>query len=227
MLPTAFSRALNNVLLPGILKLFLISLVIYGVSWLALGIVLGWAITLASGLVGAEGHFMQWMGTLGGWALAWLLFPLLFPILISFFDERMAELIERADYPQLPPAAPPFWPTLAQDVRFSLKAIGLNMLCIPLYFIPGINLVVYYGLNGYLIGAQFFRMSAGRRSSLQETKELLRRGRGSILLAGVGISFCGTIPLLNLAAPLIGVATMLHLYHLMKETPKAAILGPQ
>ena len=48
----------------------------------------------------------------------------------------------------------------------------------------------------------------------------------SILLAGIAISFCSTIPLLNLAAPFIGVATMLHLFHALRGTPRQDILPP-
>ncbi len=132
----------------------------------------------------------------------------------------MAEIIEREDYPQLPPAQPPFWPTLLQDVMFSLKAIGLNLICLPLYFSPLFGLALYYGLNGYLLGTQFFRMAAGRRASQADAERLRRSARFSIVSAGVAISFCSTIPVINLVAPLLGVAVMLHLFHALNGAEK-------
>lgn len=167
---------------------------------------------------------MHMLGSMGGVMIAWFLFPLLYPILMGFFDERMAEVIETHDYPHLPKATPPFWPTLMQDVWFSVKAILLNILCLPLYFVPLVGLVVYYTLNGYLLGNQFFRMAAGRRVGIEQADELRCRARGSIVLGGAVVMFCATIPLLNLIAPLLGVATMLHLFHAMQGNDKVNII---
>jgi uncharacterized protein involved in cysteine biosynthesis len=144
---------------------------------------------------------------------------------VSFFDDQIADTIERADYPQLTPAAPPFWPTFRQDLIFTLKAIALNVICLPFYLIPLVGWCLYYALNGYLLGTQFFRMSAGRRASKGEAEALLTANRGAILLAGVAISFFATIPLVNLIAPVLGVATMLHLFHGVRGTGRVEILN--
>lgn len=222
MLVDAFTKALKNLMLPGVLWLFLLCLLAYAVGWTVLSLLLGHAFTYLAGAVGPDMWFMRTLGTFGGGVLAWFMFPLLYPILISFFDDYMAGVIERRDYPQLPPAEPPFWPTFWHDMRFSIKAIVLNIVCLPLHFIPGF----YYCLNGYLLGSQFFRMSAGRRVSAPEAEALQRKARGVIFLAGVVISFCSTVPLLNLAAPLLGVATMLHVFHALKGTGKTEVLPP-
>lgn len=224
MLTDAFAKALRNLLLPGIIKLFLLCLVAYIIGF----IVITWGVTALVagflGLAGGEGVVAHMIGSVGGMMIAWFLFPLLYPILISFFDDYMAEAIEASDYPHLPKAAPPFWPTFAQDALFSLKAVVLNVLLLPFYFIPLVGLVLYYGVNGWLLGTQFFRMAAGRRVSLAEAKEMLSRKRGAIIFAGVLISFSATIPLLNLAAPLLGVATMLHLFHAMKGNDRQQVM---
>lgn len=219
-------RALRNMLLPGILKVFLTCLLVYVLSWGALSWILSAVINSYIGTTGAQGFITHLLGSAGGMVIAWFFFPLLYPILISFFDDKMADIIEHEDYPQLPSAIPPFWPTVLHDVSFSLKAVGLNILCLPLYLIPLVGIAVYYGLNGYLLGTQFFRIVAGRRVSVAEGTALQKKAYYPIMLTGVAISFFSTIPLLNLAAPLVGIAAMLHLFHALHGTPKQEILPP-
>lgn len=226
MLVSNFTKALHNLLLPNIIKIFLLCMLVYIVGWSAItwgisGIISGYIATTAT-----DGFFVHALGSIGGVVIAWFLFPLLYPVLISFFDEKIAEIIEREDYPSLPASEPPFWPTLTNDILFSLKAIGLNIICLPLYLIPLLGIIIYYGLNGYLLGKQFFRMAAGRRVSESEAALLQKKAGKSILLIGIAISFCATIPLLNLAAPVLGVAAMLHLFHELRGTNKQQILPP-
>ena len=163
----------------------------------------------------------------GGMIVAYLFFPLLYPILISFFDTQVADTIEQEDYPQLPKATGPFWPTLMNDVAFSVKAIGLNILFLPFYiFFPPLGVPIYYCLNGYLLGTQFFRIVAGRRLTGQQAEALIKKSHTSILMMGIAISFCATVPVLNLAAPMIGLAAMLHLFHALQGTHRQEILPP-
>ena len=226
MLFTIFARAARNLFLPGILKLFLLCLLAYVGGWMVLTWIIAYLIAAYAGISGSEGFLLHVISGLGGTVLAWFLFPLLYPLLVNFFDDYMADVIEREDYPGLPPARPPFWPTLLEDIWFTVKAIALNVLCLPLYLIPVLGLMLYYGLNGYLLGMQFFRMMAGRRVSAAEAAEMERRGRRTILIAGAAISFCSTIPVLNLAAPLLGVAAMLHLFHALRGAEQQVIAPP-
>ena len=169
---------------------------------------------------------MHLVASMGGVVVAWFLFPLLYPILISFFDDQIANIIEREDYPHLKPPEPPFWPTVMHDITFSIKAIVLNILCLALWLIPPVYIVVYYGMNGYLLGMQFFRMIAGRRVSVAEANVLKKKAHYSILMIGVSISFFSTVPFLNLAAPLIGIAAMVHLFQSLHDQPQQDIFPP-
>lgn len=226
MLMDAFGKALSNLLLPGMMKLFLLCVVAYMFGCSALAWLMGALLAALVGAPGAEGLFVQALGTVGGGVLAWFLFPLLYPVLVSFFDDYMAEAIERKDYPQLAPASPPFWPTFLQDALFSLKAVCLNILCLPLFLIPLFGQALYFALNGWLLGTQFFRMAAGRRMARPEAEALRKANNGQIFIGGAAISLCATVPVLNLAVPLLGVATMLHLFHMLNGTGKAEIIAP-
>lgn len=214
MLFVAAFRALRNLLLPGVVRIFLWCLLAYiaafaGVAWLAT-----WLVDRFATLPALQGTWATVLAGAGGMMLAWFLFPLLYPVLVSFFDEKVAEIIDREDYADRPQAVAPFWPTLGNDIAFTLKALALNLVFLPLFFIPLLGFVLYYGLNGYLLGMQFFRMAAGRRVTREEAGRLQKENFAAILLAGVAISFMATLPVLNLAAPLLGVATMTHLFYL-------------
>ena len=226
ILITTCAKALRNLLLPAIWKIFALCILAYIISWAVVAWIASSVISASAGMYGAEGFLFHIIGSLGGWMVAWFFFPLLYPILLSFFDDRIAEVIEKNDYPQLQTAQPPFWPTVLHDALFSLKAVLLNILCLPLYFIPPLWVLVYFGMNGYLLGTQFFRMAAGRRVSGQQAKELQHKASGLVFIIGVIIVFCSTIPFLNLAAPVLGIATMLHLFHALSGTKTQKTIPP-
>src|SRR3546814_18267334 len=63
----------------------------------------------------------------------------------------------------------------------------LNLLVLPLYlvliWIPPLNLLLFYLLNGYLLGREYFEMVAVRRLDLAAAKRLRRAFRGQVILA--------------------------------------------
>lgn len=221
------ARSFADLFIPGVLKIVFFCLVGYLIGWIGFS----WGIThIIGGMFDLEG-LMSWAARFATGALAtiiaWFLFPLFFPILISFFVDSIATSIEQNDYPALPKPNPPFWPTLRQDLMFTLKALALNLLCLPIYFIPVVNLIVYYALNGYLLGKQYFLMAAGRRVDRGEAESLARQGHPYVFFLGIATMFCATVPLLGLVAPVLGVACMLHLFHSLKKTPQSVILPPK
>lgn len=222
-LMTAGSKALRSLTHTGIFKIFLLSVALNAALLAAMvfGIgaamssfqifSLGWVETMAD--TGA---------TLASTLLAYFLFPVLMPIIISFFDEAIANVIEREEYPNIPTPTPPFWPTLAQDARFTVRALLLNLVCLPLYLIPLVNLVVYYTLNGYLLGYEFFNMVAGRHVGTEAGQALRKKHRLTLILAGAAITFAATVPFVNMVAGLWGVCMLIHLFHQMQPNYKAA-----
>lgn len=217
MLFVAILRAFRNLLLPGIMKIFLWCLLAYAVAFGLLTWAMISVVDHFTTLPQLEGFWATLLTGAGGMMLAWFMFPLLYPVLVSFFDEQVAEIIDREDYADQPEAVAPFWPTLGNDVLFTLKAVGLNILILPLLIIAPVWVVVYYGLNGYLLGMQFFRMAAGRRVTQAEADVLQKNNSTAILVTGVTISFLATIPFINLAAPILGVAIMTHLFYLARK----------
>lgn len=154
---------------------------------------------------------------LGGIAmlgLAYLLFPAVLPAVSSLFLDAVAAAVERRHYPGLPPARPqPFREVLLGALKFLAVSIALNLAALPFYLIPGMNLVLFLALNGYLLGREFVEQVGVRHMDLAALSALRRRHRPRVFMAGILICAIGAIPVLNLLGPVIASAFMVHVFH--------------
>ena len=148
--------------------------------------------------------------------VSWLLFPSLAYLIICVFLEDVALSIESKHYPNLAtPRNQSNWELFFVTSKFISISLILNILVLPVYailFILGpFNLIIYYVLNGYLIGREFFELVAHRRLIPVDAKQLRRRFKGQLFLSGVIIAILMTIPVVNFIAPIIAVAAMVYL----------------
>ena len=164
--------------------------------------------------------------TFGAGFIGWMLLPVLLPAIAAFFQETIADTIEKQDYPEfVPPAAPrPFLQEMWEDSKFVLLFIAVNLVFLVVFFIPVIGQVVYYAINGYFLGREFFETAAARHVGKKNAKALRKEYPAPAFLCGVFIVFCTNIPIVNLVAPFIGVAIMVHLFHLLPK--KEEYLSP-
>jgi hypothetical protein len=153
--------------------------------------------------------------------LAVFIFPMLLPVILFFFSSSVVENVERAEYPGVPEPVPPYWPSLMQDALFVGKTLLLNLLVLPLYLVPVVNLFVYYVLNGYLLSSEMYSLVAGRHLMREQAVALKRIYGRRFFIAGVCFAFAMTLPVVNLVAPLWGIALMVHLFHGTKPVYKA------
>ncbi|MBI3453341.1 MAG: EI24 domain-containing protein [Rhodospirillales bacterium] len=160
--------------------------------------------------------WLQWaveaLGGLTATILTVILFPVVMAAILSLFLDGVSAAVEARYYPGLPP--PRDQPLIAQlggATRFLAISILLNLVVLPLYLVPLLNLVVFYVLNGYLLGREYYEMVALRRLEPEEASGLWRRRRFAAMAAGTVIAFLSSVPLLNLAAPVVAVAAMIHL----------------
>jgi len=219
-------RSVGSIFVPGMLGVFVRSVLL---SIVALVLFIALAVMLA-GMIAPmidDPEIAEWLPVASGFGaalLAYFLFPGIMPLIVNFFDDRIASLIERQDYPAASPLSPPFWPELWHDVRFSLMAIALNILVLPLYLIPIINLFVFYVLNGHLLGKEFFVMVARRHQPIEAAKRMRSAHSRTIFVGGVMLAILATVPVINLFAPFWAIAMMTHLYHSLAKTPKMEVL---
>jgi len=221
-------RSVGSIFTPGMLGVFVKSVLL---TVFALILFVTGVTSLAGMISGyvndpAMAEWLPYLSGFGAMLFAYFLFPGIMPVIVNFFDNRIATLIERRDYPAARPMEPPFWPEFWHDVRFSLMAIALNILVLPLYLIPVVNLVVFYVLNGHLLGKEFFIMVARRHQPLENAKAMRAAHGRIIFIAGALLAILATVPVINLFAPFWGIAMMTHLYHALARTPHMEILNP-
>jgi uncharacterized protein involved in cysteine biosynthesis len=152
------------------------------------------------------------VGGLAVLVLTWLLFPAVATLMISLFIERIITAVETRYYPHLPAPVPlPLWQSIAVALKFTSVMAVLNLIALPLYLVPILNVVVFYGLNAYLLGREYFEMVALRRRDLRSTQQMRHAHRLRCFIAGLVIAGLLTIPVVNLVAPLLAAAFMVHL----------------
>ena len=163
------------------------------------------------------------MAGLGLVILILFLFPAAVSATIGLFLESVAEAVEARHYPGLaPPRGQTVRDAIQSGLKFAIVAILLNLAALPLYLIPPFNVFVFYVLNGYLLGREYYETVALRRLDARQAGELRRRNRWRVFLAGVVITLMLTVPLLNLIAPVIATAFMVHIFEMIRRRPAPA-----
>lgn len=156
-------------------------------------------------------------------ALAVVLTPVVTMILGGVLLDLAADRVERQRFPQDPPGRGLALPqALAASARIAAVALPLNLLALPLLFVPVLGIAVYWTLNGYLLGREYFSLAALRFRPWPETAALRRRAWGPVFAAGLCLAVWMTIPLLNALTPLFGIALMVRLHKGLSAPPSAA-----
>ena len=118
-------------------------------------------------------------------ALIFLLIPVS-AIVLGFFVEELANKVETRWYGGTGKLRDPgITEIISVMARFFLSVIVLNLLALPFYLIPGFNIAIYLGLNGILVGREFFEMVALRHIPPREVKRLRRQAGFTIFLAAL------------------------------------------
>jgi len=158
---------------------------------------------------------IRWLGGAGVSVLALMLFPACFGIVISVFLERIADIVESKHYPALGKAPGiPMAVGIRSGLGFFATLILLNLAMLPFYllalFVAGLGALLFYGVNGFLAGREYYEQVALRRRPPADVKTWRSANTGTLWLTGAAIVFLGTIPILNLFAPVLGCAAMVH-----------------
>lgn len=207
-----------------------------GVLVRTVGIALLLFVALGVGLwfgIGALPRFeSDWLNTLvavfSGLGLVFglaLVFPAVVTALLGLFLDDVAAAVESRHYSQDPPGRPlAFAPAAWEALRFAGVTLLLNLLALPLYIIgflfPPLSLFVFCLLNGYLLGREYFDAVAWRHLDRTAARALRLRFRGRILLGGAAIAAMFVVPLVNLVAPVVATAFMVHVFKaLPRRTP--------
>ncbi len=143
-----------------------------------------------------------------------LMVPVASAITSMFLDE-VAQAVEDQHYPSLPPAQRiPFGDALMDTLSFLGVLIVANLLALILYalFTP-FALFIFWGMNGFLLGREYFTLAAMRRLGREGARKLRAKHAATIWIAGILMAVPLSVPLVNLLIPILGAATFTHIYH--------------
>jgi CysZ protein len=169
---------------------------------------------------------LPWVGSFGGldailsWGSVALMIGLSVFLMVpvaaaftGFFLDDVADAVEARHYPALPAATPvPLATALIDSVNFLGVIIAVNVVALIVYPFSGpFAPILFWVVNGYLLGREYFTLVAMRRLGRQGARDLRRRHAGQVWLAGALMAAPLSIPLVNLLVPVLGVATFTHL----------------
>ena len=180
----------------------------------ALFMAAAWGVTQiqATGIGWLDGT-IEFLGGAAAFVIAILLFPGLASIVVGLLLEQIARAVEARHYPDLPePRHQPLREAIWSAVKLALITVVLNLLVLPIYLIPVLNVFVFYGLNGYLLGREYFELAALRRMDEPDARQMRRRHGTRVFVAGVVITFLLSIPFVNWFMPVIATAFAVHVF---------------
>jgi len=155
---------------------------------------------------------VDFFGGLATLVFTWLLFPGVISALVGLFLDKIAEGVEERHYPGLPLANElPVLLTVMTGLRYLAVVIVLNLSLLVFLLTPFFPFV-FYAVNGYLLSREYFELVALRRLDPVEMRAMRKAHRGQLLAAGVMIMVLLTIPVVNLLAPVVATAAMVHLF---------------
>ncbi|MEL6599881.1 MAG: EI24 domain-containing protein [Pseudomonadota bacterium] len=222
MILDGFSRAVGQMGDPRFTGVLAKALVLTIAVFVALCVVLG---LVVSSVVGAV--TLPFIGTFDAGALAtglavgtmmiasiFLMIPVA-SICVGFFLDDIASAVEDSHYPDLPHVTPlPLGDVLVDSLRFFGVLAAANLVALIFYLFSGpFAPLVFYALNGFLLGREYFQLVALRRLPPAEATRLRKAHFPKIWAAGTLMAVPLSIPLVNLLIPLLGVATFTHLFH--------------
>jgi CysZ protein len=200
--------------------------------WLALHAALvGFAMPLVHEVAPDLPHWVGWvavgLAAIAGFGIVFglaFLIPPVTALIAGLFLDDVAEVVERQNYPaDRPGQAMPLWPAVLGSIKFLGVVILGNAIALLLLLVPGVNIVAFFLVNGYLLGREFFEFAAMRFRPPSEARDFRRKHATTVFLAGLVIAAVLAIPIVNLATPLFAAAMMVHLHkQLSRRDPSFA-----
>jgi uncharacterized protein involved in cysteine biosynthesis len=226
-----FSPPFRTVLVKSI-GLALILIVLIGIGsyhlfgWLA-GAAEGWAENAlgpnAHGPLAVVAFVLALASSLGVVVGSVFLMPVVTALVASFFVDDIALAVERSRYPGEPEGKPlPLLRAVIEGVKTALLAVAIYLVALPFLLFAGFGAVIFFFCTAYILGREYFELAAMRYRPVAEARALRKRHQGTVFVAGLFIAAFVSIPIVNLATPLFGMAFMVHMHKRLSDAPPPA-----
>jgi CysZ protein len=161
--------------------------------------ILAWIVSIAAGL-----------GVVLG---AIFLMPAITSLVASIFVDEVADHVEREHYPtERPGVALPVGLAITEGVKTALLTILVYLIALPFVFFAGVGFLAFFIATAWLLGREYFELAAMRFRSPEDAKAMRRDNAATVFAAGLIIAAFVSIPIVNLATPLFGMAFMVHMH---------------
>jgi uncharacterized protein involved in cysteine biosynthesis len=171
-----------------------------------------WIVSIAAGL-----------GVVVG---AIFLMPAITSLVASFFVDDVADHVEREHYPADKPGTPlPLVRASIEGIKTALLTVAVYIVALPLLLIAGAGFILFFFATAWLLGREYFELAAMRFRSPEEAKLMRKQNAMTVFIAGLFIAAFVSIPVVNLATPLFGMAFMVHM-HKRLSGPRHELIEP-
>jgi CysZ protein len=174
--------------------------------------VLAWIVSIAAGLgVVLGGIFLM---------------PAITSLVASVYVDEVADHVEREHYPaEHPGTALPLGVAMREGIRTALLTILVYLIALPFVFVAGAGFIAFFIATAWLLGREYFELAAMRFRPPAEAKAMRKQNAALVFTAGLIIAAFVSIPIVNLATPLFGMAFMVHM-HKRLSGPRPELLEP-
>jgi uncharacterized protein involved in cysteine biosynthesis len=148
-----------------------------------------------------------------------LLMPAITSLVASVFVDEVADQVELEHYPaERPGTALPLGLAITEGVKTALLTILVYLMALPFVFVAGLGFIAFFIATAWLLGREYFELAAMRFRSPADAKAMRKDNATMIFVAGLLIAAFVSIPIVNLATPLFGMALMVHLHKRLSGT---------
>jgi CysZ protein len=174
--------------------------------------VLAWVVSIAAGLgIVVGGIFLM---------------PAITSLVASLFVDDIADHVEREHYPaEQPGAALPMGVAIPEGIKTALLTILVYLVALPFVLFAGAGFLIFFFATAWLLGREYFELAAMRFRSPAEAKAMRNYHSATVFTAGLFIAAFVSIPIVNLATPLFGMAFMVHM-HKRLSGPRPELIEP-
>src|SRR5882672_10802249 len=154
------------------------------------------------------------------------LMPAITSLVASVFVEDVADHVEREHYPaERPGTALPLGVAIPEGVKTALLTILVYLVALPFVLFAGAGFLIFFIATAWLLGREYFELAAMRFRSPAEAKAMRKDNAATVFTAGLIIAAFVSIPIVNLATPLFGMALMVHM-HKRLSGPRPELIEP-
>jgi CysZ protein len=124
-----------------------------------------------------------------------------------------ADHVEREHYPaEHPGTALPLGVAIPEGIKTALLTILVYLVALPFVFVAGAGFLIFFIATTWLLGREYFELAATRFRWPAEAKAMRKDNAPVVFSAGLIIAAFVSIPIVNLATPLFGMAFMVHMH---------------